>query len=374
MGADIEVDAGAATARRPDHPEPVGDHHRARWPAAARHRHRRRPGRRRHRRAAPHRRGHGRGRGPQRAARRGRAARQGIGPHRPRGGQPGRRRAPGSRSARTAGSLRAARRARRPSAPTATTASPWPSPSPRLTGVAGTVRIDDPACAAVSYPGVLDGPGDPAADDAATPAPPDRRRVPRSRPVRHPRRAAGRPARLHGRRGPRAGAASARLRQRPAHAHRAGSRDLDGRPALRANAGLSPRLQHRQPRLGRLVRSACRSSRSPRDRRPKPITLARPGHADLAGAIKYDTGDIRDVLERASARSTAPRVAAGAVCRQLLAACGVSHLVVRRPARSRARLRRRGGPGRARAGRLGRRRTGARPPPCAAPTRTRRRP
>ena len=62
----------------------------------------------------------------------------------------------------------------------------------------------------------------------------------------------------------------------------------------------------------------------PRDRRPKPITLARPGHADLAGAIKYDTGDIRDVLERASARSTAPRVAAGAVCRQLLETCGVS--------------------------------------------------
>ncbi len=59
-------------------------------------------------------------------------------------------------------------------------------------------------------------------------------------------------------------------------------------------------------------------------RRPKPITLARPGHADLAGATKYDTGDIRDVLERASARSTAPRVAAGAVCRQLLAAAGVT--------------------------------------------------
>ena len=58
-------------------------------------------------------------------------------------------------------------------------------------------------------------------------------------------------------------------------------------------------------------------------RRPKPITLARPGHADLAGAIKYDTGDIRNVLERASARSTAPRVAAGAVCRQLLETCGV---------------------------------------------------
>jgi len=62
----------------------------------------------------------------------------------------------------------------------------------------------------------------------------------------------------------------------------------------------------------------------PGGRRPKAITLARPGHADLAGAIKYDTDDIRDVLERASARSTAPRVAAGAVARQLLAACGVT--------------------------------------------------
>ncbi|HKZ92548.1 MAG TPA: chorismate synthase [Candidatus Limnocylindrales bacterium] len=63
---------------------------------------------------------------------------------------------------------------------------------------------------------------------------------------------------------------------------------------------------------------------TPIERRPRAVTLARPGHADLAGAIKYDTGDIRDVLERASARSTAPRVAAGAVCRQLLATCGVS--------------------------------------------------
>ncbi len=61
----------------------------------------------------------------------------------------------------------------------------------------------------------------------------------------------------------------------------------------------------------------------PDERRPKPITLARPGHADLAGAIKYDTDDVRDVLERASARSTVARVLAGAVARQLLAANGV---------------------------------------------------
>ncbi len=62
----------------------------------------------------------------------------------------------------------------------------------------------------------------------------------------------------------------------------------------------------------------------PSGRTPRAITLARPGHVDLAGAIKYDTDDMRDVLERASARSTAPRVAAGAVARQLLAACGIT--------------------------------------------------
>jgi chorismate synthase len=63
--------------------------------------------------------------------------------------------------------------------------------------------------------------------------------------------------------------------------------------------------------------------RLPARGRPKQVTLARPGHADLAGAIKYDTDDVRDVLERASARSTAARVLAGAVCRQLLGTVGV---------------------------------------------------
>ncbi|MEP7082192.1 MAG: chorismate synthase [Chloroflexota bacterium] len=61
----------------------------------------------------------------------------------------------------------------------------------------------------------------------------------------------------------------------------------------------------------------------PADRRPKPITRARPGHVDLAGALKYDADDVRDVLERASARSTVTRVVAGALARQLLATCGV---------------------------------------------------
>jgi chorismate synthase len=48
------------------------------------------------------------------------------------------------------------------------------------------------------------------------------------------------------------------------------------------------------------------------------VTRPRPGHADLAGALKYGHTDVRDVLERASARETASRVAAGTLARQLL--------------------------------------------------------
>ena len=51
----------------------------------------------------------------------------------------------------------------------------------------------------------------------------------------------------------------------------------------------------------------------------KPMTLPRPGHADLAGALKYGHADARDALERASARQTAVTVAAGAVAKALLA-------------------------------------------------------
>lgn len=56
---------------------------------------------------------------------------------------------------------------------------------------------------------------------------------------------------------------------------------------------------------------------------PEPLTRPRPGHADLAGGLKFDRHDLRDVLERASARETAARVAVGAVCRRLLAEVGV---------------------------------------------------
>ena len=54
------------------------------------------------------------------------------------------------------------------------------------------------------------------------------------------------------------------------------------------------------------------------------MTRPRPGHADLAGAIKYDQQDIRNILERSSARETAMRVALGAVTKRFLAEFGIS--------------------------------------------------
>jgi chorismate synthase len=73
---------------------------------------------------------------------------------------------------------------------------------------------------------------------------------------------------------------------------------------------------------------------APRDGDPAPrrrsVTRPRPGHADLSGMLKYDRADARDILERASARETTARVAAGAICRRFLAEFGVrigSHVV-----------------------------------------------
>ena len=54
-----------------------------------------------------------------------------------------------------------------------------------------------------------------------------------------------------------------------------------------------------------------------------PVTKPRPGHADLAGMIKYGTGDLRNILERSSARETTARVAVGAVARKFLAELGI---------------------------------------------------
>ena len=59
---------------------------------------------------------------------------------------------------------------------------------------------------------------------------------------------------------------------------------------------------------------------------PDAVTRLRPGHADLAGALKYGHEDVRDVIERASARETAARVAAGGIAKTLLRAVGIDVL------------------------------------------------
>jgi chorismate synthase len=71
-------------------------------------------------------------------------------------------------------------------------------------------------------------------------------------------------------------------------------------------------------------------AQTPGEERRRRVTRPRPGHADLTGALKFDRADARDILERASARETAARVACGAVCRALLAQLDVeigSHVV-----------------------------------------------
>jgi len=71
--------------------------------------------------------------------------------------------------------------------------------------------------------------------------------------------------------------------------------------------------------LALLIRNRGTEQLSDRPADYRPLLFPRPGHADLAAAIKYDLDDIRDVLERASARETAARVALGACAKQLLA-------------------------------------------------------
>jgi chorismate synthase len=60
-----------------------------------------------------------------------------------------------------------------------------------------------------------------------------------------------------------------------------------------------------------------------KDPKGAPVTRPRPGHADLAGALKYDHKDVRNILERSSARETAMRVALGAVARKFLGVFGI---------------------------------------------------
>src|SRR3989338_5890936 len=98
--------------------------------------------------------------------------------------------------------------------------------------------------------------------------------------------------------------------------------------------GLGPRLQlktdtvellsgiRRGNTLGSPIALSIKNKDASIDRLPV-VTQPRPGHADLTGAMKYDHRDIRNVLERASARETAARVAVGAICTQLLSPLGI---------------------------------------------------
>jgi chorismate synthase len=63
---------------------------------------------------------------------------------------------------------------------------------------------------------------------------------------------------------------------------------------------------------------------SPVEKEVEPVTCPRPGHADLAGVTKYGLKDIRPVMERASARETATRVAVGAIARRFLEEFGIA--------------------------------------------------
>ena len=90
--------------------------------------------------------------------------------------------------------------------------------------------------------------------------------------------------------------------------------------------------------LGSPIALSIKNKDASIDRLPV-VTQPRPGHADLTGAMKYDHRDIRNVLERASARETAARVAVGALCKQLLSPLGVelaSHVIALGSTRAKA--------------------------------------
>ena len=143
---------------------------------------------------------------------------------------------------------------------------------------------------------------------------PHSRGIPRPRALRGGRGTARRPPARPRRHRHRPGAAPARLRARRA------DEDRDRPRAGQVRA--APRPHHRQPadprdHQPRLPQAGPRTgwrSGSPTTRW-SPSRCPRPGHADLAGMLKYGTDDLRPILERASARETAARVAAGGVAK-----------------------------------------------------------
>jgi chorismate synthase len=91
------------------------------------------------------------------------------------------------------------------------------------------------------------------------------------------------------------------------------------RNGLTTGAPVAMRIENRDWRNWQTIMASEPSEEA----RKRALTKARPGHVDLAGGIKYGHKDLRDVLERASARETASRVAAGAVALRILAEAGI---------------------------------------------------
>ncbi|PJF24663.1 MAG: chorismate synthase, partial [Phototrophicales bacterium] len=92
------------------------------------------------------------------------------------------------------------------------------------------------------------------------------------------------------------------------------------RDAVQISAGVAAGMTTGAP-LAMYVEN--RDYKNWRDKDIKPMTTPRPGHADLTGAIKYGYRELRIALERASARETTMRVAAGAVCKRFLDEFGI---------------------------------------------------
>ena len=116
-----------------------------------------------------------------------------------------------------------------------------------------------------------------------------------------------------------AGEINAQLRRRQV-GHGSGARMQIERDSARITGGV---LHGRTTGAPIAIEIENRDFMNWRDREIRPMTIPRPGHADLTGAIKYGYRELRLALERASARETAARVAVGAICSRLLAEFGI---------------------------------------------------
>ncbi len=113
---------------------------------------------------------------------------------------------------------------------------------------------------------------------------------------------------------------NAQLRRRQ-KGHGSGGRMRIERDAARVTAGV---LNGRTTGAPIAIEIENRDWLNWRDREVPPMTIPRPGHADLVGAIKYGYRELRLALERSSARESAARVAVGAICKSLLAEFGIT--------------------------------------------------